>query len=283
MMSLSPELTKHVNGPRTVAKKLAYAIDDVAKSTAGSVVLAYHRVGGQTASPVDLDRSMFRRQMAHVRAACTVDSADTYVAHHELGRGTAVGPQQRVLLTFDDGTADFLDEVVPVLVEYDLPATVYVATAHIDEQLDFPAEGKPISWAGLRDAVSTGLVTVGAHTHTHRLLDRCSVAEVVDELDRSNARIAEEVGIVPQHFAYPKAVRAGGLAEREVKRRYRSAAIAGTRPNAPGQTDLYRLHRSPIQVADGWEGFQRKLVGGMRVEDDVRRLLNRYRYRGLSQ
>lgn len=282
-MSPSPDLSIQTTGSRTAAKKLAFVLDDVARSAVGSVVLAYHRVGGHTASPVDLDRSMFRRQMAHVRAACAVDTADSYVAHHERGQAAPTDQQQRVLLTFDDGTADFLDEVVPVLVEYDLPAIVYVATSHIDSQTNFPADGKPMSWAGLRDAASTGLVTVGAHTHTHRLLDRCSVAEVADELDRSNARIEDEIGEVPTHFAYPKAVRAGGLAEREVKKRYRSAAIAGTRPNVPGRTDLHRLHRSPIQVADGWEGFQRKISGGMRFEDDVRRLLNRYRYRRLTQ
>jgi len=247
------------------------------------VVLAYHRAGGHTSSPVDIDRSMFRRQLAHLRATSLVVSLDDFVDQIGFDPPSTLSAEQQVVLTFDDGTADFLHEVLPVLVNYQLPATVYVATSHIDDQIEFPANGRPISWAGLREAVSTGLVTVGAHTHTHRLLDRCTVAEVVDELDRSNGRIAEEIGVFPRHFAYPKAVRAGGLAEAEVRRRYVSAAIAGTRPNNPQFPDPYRLYRSPIQVADGWEGFQRKLTGGMRAEDDLRRLLNRYRYRRQHQ
>lgn len=266
-----------------MAKKLAFALDEVTPRPAGAVVLAYHRVGGRTVSPVDLDSESFRRQMAHLRAACSVQSLDACVEYLRTRTPESPHGDQHVVLTFDDGTADFLDEVLPVLVEFSLPATLYVATGHVDSQENFPAQGKPISWQGLREAASTGLVTIGAHTHGHRLLDRCSIAEVIDELDRSNERIAEEIGQVPQHFAYPKAVRAGGLAEREVKRRYVSAAIAGTRPNERGRTDLHRLYRSPIQVADGWEGFQRKLFGGMRAEDDVRQLLNRWRYRRLSR
>ena len=253
---------------RSMAKKLAFAIDDVSPAQLGTVVLAYHRVGGTTPSPVDLDRAMFRRQMAHLRAACSVLSLDELARQtNEISLVETSGRvDDQVVLTFDDGTADFLDEVVPVLVEYSLPATVYVATDFIDTQQNFPAEGRPLSWAGIREAVSTGLVTVGAHTHTHRLLDRCALDEVIGELERSNERITEELGTPPAHFAYPKAVPADGQAEREVRCRYVTAAIAGTRPNNPNQVDLHRLHRSPIQVADGWEGFQRKLDGGMGFE-----------------
>ena len=279
MKAPAPETS--VTTSRSVAKRLAYAIDDVTPTALGTIVLGYHRVGGRTISPVDLDSRMFRRQMAHIRAAYPIRTLDETVA--DLTDTSRKPAENRVVLTFDDGTADFLDEVVPVLVEYGLPATVYVATDFIDTNTSFPADGKPLSWAGLRDAVSTGLVTVGAHTHTHRLLDRCPLSIVREELDRSNERIADEIGYEPAHFAYPKAVRAGGLAEMEIRARYVTAAIAGTRPNRAPDVDLHRLHRSPIQVADGWEGFRRKLAGGMRTEDDLRSLVNRYRYRRLTQ
>ncbi len=80
--------------------------------------------------------------------------------------------QSSVVITFDDGTDDFCDHVVPALVEYDLPATLYAATHFIDTGEPFPWGAPPASWAGLADAASTGLVTIGSHTHTHALLDR---------------------------------------------------------------------------------------------------------------
>ena len=277
----TPRTETTIAPSRAVAKKLAFAIDDVTPTPTGTIILGYHRVGGHTTSPVDLDRGMFRRQIAHLRAAHRVRTLEEAVAGLQLPESESL--ENQVVLTFDDGTADFLDEVVPLLVEFNLPATVYVATDHIDSKKSFPSDGKPISWAGLRDAAATGLVNIGAHTHTHRLLDRCPLSVVRQELDRSNARIEDEIGVSPRHFAYPKAVRAGGLAEREVRQRYLSAAIAGTRPNRAPDVDLHRLYRSPIQVADGWEGFRRKLSGGMRAEDDLRRLVNRYRYRRISR
>lgn len=272
---------------RSLAKRVAFAIDDVASHDVGTVILAYHRVGGHTVSPVDLDRRSFRRQMAHVRAVRRAISLDTFadqVASANPVEGRPQTPEvfaQDVVLTFDDGTADFVDEVMPVLVEYQLPATLYVATMNVDTGQSFPGGANPISWNGLRDAVATGLVTIGAHTHTHRLLDRCSLEEIRGELDRSNGRIEEELGSRPAHFAYPKAVPASGRLDVEVMARYKTAAVAGTRPNVAGKTNLHRLRRSPIQVADGWEGFRRKLHGGMRAEDDLRRWINKYRYRAL--
>jgi hypothetical protein len=82
------------------------------------------------------------------------------------------------------------------------------------------------------------------------------------------------------HFAYPKALAGSAAADRAVRRRFRSAALAGTRPNRYGASDPYRLSRSPIQRADGMRYFDQKLAGGMGFEDTLRRGLNRIRYIG---
>jgi peptidoglycan/xylan/chitin deacetylase (PgdA/CDA1 family) len=153
----------------------------------------------------------------------------------------------------------------------------------VDRGVAFPAEGTPLSWQALRDAHATGLVTTGSHTHTHALLDRLAPAAIDDELDRSNDLIADRLGTAPSHFAYPKAVAGSAAADTAVRRRYRSAALAGTRPNPYGRTDLHRLSRSPVQLGDGMRWFRAKAAGGMRLEDDVRSVANRWRYRGSTQ
>ena len=65
-----------------------------------------------------------------------------------------------------------------------------------------------------------------------------------------------------------------------MRSRFRSAALAGTRPNPYGDTDPWRLARSPIQLSDGMRWFERKIDGGMAFEDDIRRVANRRRYAG---
>jgi peptidoglycan/xylan/chitin deacetylase (PgdA/CDA1 family) len=262
-------------------KSAAVAADRVRPTAAGVVVLCYHRVGARSTLAVDLPTSLFDEQMAQLAEsgrAVTVDAALDVLS----GETTAVAGCDPVVVTFDDGTTDFADTALPVLERYRVPALLYVATDFIDSGRAFPNDGQPLSWAALRDATATGLVEVGSHTHTHALLDRLGDRAVHDELDRSIGCISERLGAAPAHFAYPKAVAPSPIADRAVRARFRSAALAGTRPNRYGQTDPYRLARSPIQTADGMRWFTQKLAGGMALEDTLRRVANRARYAGAT-
>lgn len=258
--------------------KWTAAAADAVRRPRGLVVLIYHRVGGHTPVSVDLPRPLFADQLAALAAGWSPVALDA--AAHLLEAAAPPPGRPPVCVTFDDGTADFVDEALPELVKHRIPATLYVATDHVESGRAFPNDGRPVSWAGLRDAVSTGLVIVGSHTDTHRLLDRVSGPEAAAELDRSTELIEDRLGVACRHFAYPKALLGSAPAEQEVRRRFRTAALAGTRPNPYGRTDLYRLRRSPVQVTDGMRWFHRKALGGMALEDDLRVLRNRRRYAG---
>jgi peptidoglycan/xylan/chitin deacetylase (PgdA/CDA1 family) len=258
-------------------KLAASAVDVVRRPSDGLVVLIYHRVGGRTDVRVDLPTPVFAQQMATLARLGTVLSLDDAVAG--LARGDDL--RGHVVVTFDDGTADFVDDALPVLAHHRVPATLYVATAHVEQGRAFPDDGRPVSWRGLADALTTGLVTVGSHTHEHVLLDRLDPAGVAADLDRSTDLIGERLGVEARHFAYPKALPPTPAAEREVRARFASAALAGTKANPVG-TDVHRLARTPVQTTDGSRWFARKLAGGMAFEDDLRRLVNRRRYAGAT-
>lgn len=258
-----------------VMKHSAAGLDRIRPPHPGLVVLIYHRVGGKSRSQIDLPTSLFEHQMAVISSERRVLSLDAALAELALPNPPA-GPTP-VVVTFDDGTADFADAALPILEKYRVPATLYVATAFIEESRPFPGARRPLSWAALADAVSTGIVTVGSHTHTHALLDRIGEPAVEDELDRSIGLLRDRLGVPAEHFAYPKAL-AGRAAGAAVARRFRSAAVAGTRPNRYGYTHPYALNRSPIQVADEMRWFHCKVAGGMALEDHIRDLVNRVRY-----
>jgi peptidoglycan/xylan/chitin deacetylase (PgdA/CDA1 family) len=244
------------------------------------VVLIYHRVGGGSGTEIDLDPGLFDEQMAWLadggRAVSLDDALDA------LQRPAPPDGPDPVVVTFDDGTADLAEVALPVLARHSVPATVYVATDFVDRQRPFPADGTPLTWAGVREMVASGLVTIGSHTHTHALVDRLRPDEVAVELDRSIELIGERAGVSAGHFAYPKAVAPPEPVEAVVRDRFRSAALGRCRPNPYGRTDPHRLARSAIQVSDGMEWFVRKAEGGMALEDGVRRTLNRLRYAGAS-
>jgi peptidoglycan/xylan/chitin deacetylase (PgdA/CDA1 family) len=261
---------------RTVVKAGAASVP----APAGTVVLIYHRVGRASALDVDLTTAEFQRQiayLAHQGAARTLEAALS-----TLDARDTPAAKRSVVVTFDDGTADFADTALPVLVEHGIPVTLYLATAFVEEQRPFPDDGRPLSWAALRDACATGLVDVASHTHTHAVLDRLSATHVADELDRSKQLIEDRLSRPCLDFAYPKALPPSPAAATAVRDRFRSAALAGTRPNRPGRTDRYRLARSPIQHSDGMRYFEKKVAGRMALEDSLRTAANRWRYRRVT-
>ena len=267
---------------RQVVKIGAAAFDGMHALAPGVVVLIYHRVGQLTSGTVDLPMSLFEQQIAELAASgrvITLDEAiDRLTGIHvdPLGHDEFGAPP--VVVTFDDGSADLADLATPVLDTYGVPASLYLVTDAVDNARAHSGGPAPLSWSALREMVSTSRWTIESHTHSHMLLDRLPEASISDQLDRSIDLISENIGRTPQHFAYPKALLGSPAAAQQIRERFRSAAIAGTRANRFEGTDPWALHRSPIQVDDGMKWFRRKALGGMRLEDDLRRAVNRVRH-----
>ena len=261
--------------PRQALKFASRTHDLIRRPDAGITVLIYHRVGAGTGGQMNLDPVEFERQIEWLTRHQRVIDLDTAVA--EI---TGPGPiEPGVAITFDDGTADWVDTVAPILVRHAAPATFYLTTGYPEGEFPLPDAEPAISWDGVAELASTGVATIGSHTHSHRLLDRLEPAAIGDELDRSIDLIGERLGSAPTHFAYPKAVDPSRPAHEAVRSRFHSASLAGTRANLAGGDPL-RLQRSPVQAADSFDDFVRKAAGGMGFEDTIRRTMNRVRYRG---
>jgi len=261
---------------RGTVKVAGRLVDLVAPPDRGLTVLLYHRVGARSSLEVDLPAGLFRSQIALLAESGRATTLGDALAMLTSGAMPAAPP---VVVTFDDGTADVIDVALPILAEFGVPATLYLATGFVEEQRDFPDDGRPASWAGLADAVSSGMLTVGSHTHDHLLLDRVSVADAAWQLERSVDLIGERLLVRAEDFAYPKAIAASGPIETLVASRFRSAAVAGGGVNRPG-ADVYRLARVPIQRSDGMRWFARKMDGGLALEGRLREAASRFRYAG---
>src|SRR5580693_7906668 len=112
---------------RRAVKVASAAADRFRAPAAGVVVLLYHRVGGGSSLEIDLDAACFDDQIAAVARsgrAVTLSAALTQLAGRS---GPPPDAATSVVVTFDDGTADFVDVAVPILVRHRVPATLYVA------------------------------------------------------------------------------------------------------------------------------------------------------------
>jgi peptidoglycan/xylan/chitin deacetylase (PgdA/CDA1 family) len=106
-------------------------------------------------------------------------------------------PDRSVAITIDDAFLSVYEEAFPRLRERDLPFTVFVATSAIDHGLNGYA-----NWDQLREMQAAG-VDFGSQTHTHPHLHTINLDIARNEIEKSNSRFIDELGIKPQLLAYP--------------------------------------------------------------------------------
>ena len=139
---------------------------------------------------------------------------------------------------------------------------LYLATGGV-------ANGSPtpdaLTWRHLEEAVATGLVTIGSHTHGHADLSHATESEADEEMRRSKELIEDRLGVSCRHFAYPWGVTAPP-AERAARKLFETAALDGWKINRRGATDPYRLARMPILRSDGQVFFRPKVRGRLNGE-----------------
>lgn len=226
------------------------------------VILLYHRVGAGDRE-IDLSAESFARQIAELTERDRVLS---------LPKALSDGGSGGVVITFDDGYRDFHEHVLPVLVRHQVPATLYLATGLVDGE--GPECPDAMTWTQLQEAMDTGLVTIGAHTHNHVNVSRLTESEAEVEMQRPKELIEDRLGVPCQHFAYPFAV-ASPQADRAARRLFRSAAMDAWRTNRRERIDPYRLGRTPILRSDGRLFFRAKVHGWLDAEALAYRVLGR--------
>jgi peptidoglycan/xylan/chitin deacetylase (PgdA/CDA1 family) len=122
-------------------------------------------------------------------------------------KGKTALPDRPVVITFDDGYADFYYQALPILSRYHVTATLYVTTAFVEKTslwLRWKEEtGHPIlTWNQIVEISKSG-IECGAHTHSHPKLDRLPLAMARDEIKRSKDLLEQHLGQQVTSFAYP--------------------------------------------------------------------------------
>jgi peptidoglycan/xylan/chitin deacetylase (PgdA/CDA1 family) len=234
----------------------------------GCTFLIYHSVTGRLPIELDLAPALLERQLAYLAQSGRVIAYEE--ALQRLRQGIGVAGQ--VVLTFDDGYLDFYTTVYPLLQRWQLPATLFVTTGFVEERVAYPMVSyphlavEPVTWAMLAEMAASGLVTIGAHTHTHPDLTMVSAEQMEEELAKPIARLQARIGLTPKHFCYP---RARWHPDREVMvaRYYETAVVGGGEEATSVAFQPYRIPRLPIRRSDGWRYFQAKVEGQMANEE----------------
>jgi peptidoglycan/xylan/chitin deacetylase (PgdA/CDA1 family) len=217
------------------------------ESSSGLLVLAYHLVGAESSSPVDLPKATFARQMAELCDHARVLSLDEALRLLEAGEPL---PERSVVLTFDDAYANFLEQAWPILERHALPVTLFVPVRFVDGGGEAPIRGTAslaaLSWHQLEELVREPLLSVGSHSRTHADLRRLAGAALRDEIAGSRQDLEARLGVAVRSFGYPRSY-ASPAAERLVADCYDAGFVAGGRRVRPEHWRPARTPRLPLR------------------------------------
>jgi peptidoglycan/xylan/chitin deacetylase (PgdA/CDA1 family) len=232
-------------------------------------VLMYHSVHADPAPQtraLSVHPTAFAEQLATLDALGFTPVTMAALVEHWRRRATGAQPQplpdRPVVLTFDDGYADFHATVLPLLLAHRATATLYVTTGWLADAGTRRA-GRPLGpmlgWSRLAEAAGEG-VEIGGHSHSHAQLDQLPGRLLQQELTLNQELLENRLQRPLQTFGYPF-----GYSDARVRRAVRDSGYAGACAVANAMAEPrqgpYALARLTVRRSTGLEDF-RALVQG---------------------
>jgi peptidoglycan/xylan/chitin deacetylase (PgdA/CDA1 family) len=176
----------------------------------GLRVLLYHKVNDLPDNPGSVPTAVFADHMAALDGmGFRVVGRDDVTAH--VKRGAAL-PPGAILLTFDDGYRDTLDNAAPVLARLGYPGVVFVSVGHVETGAPMPHEMQVaapnplLDWAGL-EAIERLGIDVESHGIDHIPLASLPMDEARRQIVESRRILQERLGRPVTAYAFVKGSR----------------------------------------------------------------------------
>jgi peptidoglycan/xylan/chitin deacetylase (PgdA/CDA1 family) len=133
-------------------------------------------------------------------------------------------PERPVMFDFDHPNKSIGRELWPLMQRYGFTGNLFINTGAMEKVGD----RRFLTWDDLREIAASGW-QIGSHMHHHISLAYLARrdptgAMIREEMERCDALLAQELGIVSRDFAYTT-ITWSAAAEREVARRYRFARL----------------------------------------------------------
>jgi peptidoglycan/xylan/chitin deacetylase (PgdA/CDA1 family) len=221
----------------------------------GFGILMYHRVvdppRGYPRPTWNVPPERFERQLVGLlRRGWEPYTLRSVLERHELGMPI---PRKVFVVTFDDGYENNLLYALPVLQKLGIPATIFLATAYLDSNQPFPSDDwqaageagvpadtwRPLTTDQCHELLASGLIELGAHTHTHADF-RGRPVELAADLQTCSYELRERFGIERPTFALPYGTKTDGFASAALSAAARQAGVLcslTTEPQLVGKDD----------------------------------------------
>ncbi len=160
-----------------------------------AVIIMYHRFGEALYPSTNVSLEQFD---AHVEEL--VNGPYSVLPIPEIIdalRSSQILPDRTVGISIDDAYRSVYDKAWPRLREAGLPFTLFIATKAVDRK-----SRNHMSWEQIRKLRDAG-VTIGSQTHMHLHMPTNTRLRNEADINASNRRFIDELGVAPTLFAYP--------------------------------------------------------------------------------
>ena len=221
-------------------------------------ILAYHSLSRHSTAPFrrfTLDPGLFEDHLAFLAErgyrTLTVSELVEKRAHGERL------PPRPVVLTFDDGFADFHSHALPVLERHGMTATLYVITGYVGGtsgwmRADGEGDRPILSWEQLDDIARHG-IECASHSHTHPQLDVLPVEQMRAELLAPKQMLEDQLQVSVSSFAYPYGYHSAAVREASAAAGYHSACAVAEQVS--GDDDRFAIPRLTVPAGTDTDGL----------------------------
>lgn len=208
----------------------------------------------------------FSQQMQYLSTSgyelLTLDDLD------EIANGHRHQKRPGVAITFDDGFEDFHRNALPILKQWEIPATLFMVSRRIGKNNDWMSNrGFPsrplLSLKQLLEVRDAG-VTIGSHTCTHVKLNEISsnTEQLQEELQASKKDLELILDQEVKHFAYPFGLHDVTSDDAVKQAGYKTACSTRSGFNR-ADVDPLQLRRIEVYGGDNMWHFRQKLKFGV--------------------
>lgn len=219
-------------------------------------ILMYHEISGhpdiagKLAVPPRTLAGQLEYLASHGFTTCTVSALAA-----ALATGTPL-PERAVVLTFDDGFADFHECALPLLHRYGCAATLFVTTGWIadaGQRATGRRPGRMLAWSQIIEAAASG-IEIGAHSHCHPQLDQLGRSRLWAELTVSKGLLEDALGTPVPGLAYPFGYSSARVRRAAIGADYAYACAVGNVLAGP-RHDPFALPRLTVRATTGESAF----------------------------
>jgi peptidoglycan/xylan/chitin deacetylase (PgdA/CDA1 family) len=201
---------------------------------------------GLSVTPANFAQQMDALAAAGIQPITVADLAGAVLGQNGL-------PARPVVLTFDDGYADFYTNAAPILRAHGFPAAVYVITGKA-------GSFGYLTWEQIEDLDHSGF-TMAAHTVNHVPLDQQAPGALAHEIRHSKQSLEEHLHHPVVDFAYPYG-KFNSAVEGEVRAAGFTTAASTIGGNQHSRGTLWHLYRVGVTGRDNLAAFLAKARAG---------------------